>query len=208
MAEGLTADSGQSPAPALIRPGAVILTRHGEPALSRKVLLSAKAYGEWWGRYELGGLKADQAPPTALKQLAARAGTILSSTRLRARETAQAVADGRPFVEEPILIEAPLPPPPLPEWIRMSPKLWGFTSRVWWWFFNHHAGGESRAEAEARADEAAVRLMALATDGREVLVLAHGFFNTLIGRALKARGWKCTLDQGFQYWCMKRFEPR
>ena len=29
------------------RPGQITLARHGEPALSRKVILDAKAYGEW-----------------------------------------------------------------------------------------------------------------------------------------------------------------
>jgi hypothetical protein len=33
----------------------ITLARHGEPALSRKVRLNAPEYGDWWGRYEVGG---------------------------------------------------------------------------------------------------------------------------------------------------------
>ena len=101
---------------------------------------------------------------------------------------------------------SPLPPPHWPSWFKLSPRIWGFFARFWWWFFNHHDGQESRAQAEARADSAAERLIGLAEDGRDVLVVAHGFFNTLIGRSLQRKGWKLVENQGFKYWSMRRFE--
>ncbi len=39
------------------------------------------------------------------------------------------------------------------------------------------------------------------------MLIAHGYFNFMIGRALVAQGWRRTLDQGFQYWAARRFEP-
>jgi len=188
------------------RPGAITLARHGEPALSRKVRFNAPAYGEWWARYEEGGLLSGQTPPDSLKATARRAGVMIASTRRRSVETATAVAEGKAFATDPLFIEAPLPPPPWPRWIKMSPKHWGFFARFWWWFFDHHAGQESRAQAELRADQAADLLIDLSKNGQEVLLVAHGFFNTMIGLSLQKRGLKKTLDQGFQYWCVKRFE--
>ena len=64
---------------------------------------------------------------------------------------------------------------------------------------------ESRAEAESRADVVADRLADLALQG-DVLVLAHGFFNTLVGRSLRRHGWKLKASQGYKYWAMRRFE--
>ncbi len=186
--------------------GAVILARHGKPALSRKVRLSAREYRDWWARYEIGGLQADQAVPPALRALARGAGSIFASTRPRSVETALAVGEGREFAREALLVEAPLPPPALPGWIRLSPILWGFIARVGWWFFDHHPGEESRREAEARAEAAASLLIERASAGADVLVLAHGFFNTMVGRALARRGWRCTLDEGYRYWSARRFE--
>ncbi|MFT4251934.1 MAG: phosphoglycerate mutase family protein [Caulobacter sp.] len=204
MADAPTAD--QTASPVVRPPGAIVLARHGEPALSRKVRFSARAYGDWWALYEEGGLLAGQTPPQRLLEIARRSEVILSSTRRRSIETAQAVAGGRDFARDPIFIEAPLPPPPWPAWIRLSPKKWGFFSRFWWWFFDHHMGQESRRQAEVRADAAADLLIGLSQDGRDVLLVAHGFFNAMIGVALQKRGLKKTLDQGFQYWCVKRFE--
>jgi broad specificity phosphatase PhoE len=207
MADESAADHLPPGAAALVsRPGAITLARHGEPALSRKIRFNAETYGAWWARYEEGGLLPGQTPPPSLVETARRAGTIIASTRRRSIETAHAVTGGKPFATDPLFIEAPLPPPPWPRWIRMSPKNWGFFARFWWWFFNHHDGQESRAQAEIRADRAAELLIGLSQDGQEVLVLAHGFFNTMIGLALQKRGLKKTVDQGFRYWCVKRFE--
>jgi broad specificity phosphatase PhoE len=187
-------------------PGAVILARHGQPALSRRCMLSADQYREWWADYETGGLAEGQLPPEQLSQAAERAGFVIASTRLRSVETAQALTDGRAFVEDPLFVEAPLPPPHWPGWLKMSPRFWGVVSRFWWWMFNHHDQQETRSEAEVRADEAARQLIELAASGHDVLVVAHGFFNTMVGRSLRRQGWRCVEDGGFRYWAARRFE--
>jgi broad specificity phosphatase PhoE len=185
----------------------VILARHGEPALSRRRMLCADEYREWWADYEVGGLAEGQAAPEALVQAAERAGFIIASTRLRSIESAQAVSGDRDFVQDPLFIEAPLPPPHWPRWLRLSPRVWGFTARFWWWWFNHHDQQESRKDAEVRADEAARQLIELAASGQDVLVIAHGFFNTMVGLAMRRRGWPCVEKHGgFRYWSTRRFE--
>ena len=186
--------------------GQIVLARHGEPALSRKVMLNAAGYGEFWARYEIGGLLPGQTPPDRLKRFVADCGTLVTSTRLRAIQSAQTVVGDKTFDRYEILIEAPLPPPRFPAWVRLSPKIWGFVARVWWWYLNHHDGQESRAEAEARADEAAALLVGFAANGQTVVVMAHGFFNHLIGRSLRRQGWKLAESEGYKYWSMRRFE--
>lgn len=201
MADVTTADQASLP----VKAGTITLARHGEPALSRKVSLNAPEYGDWWARYEVGGLKEGQTPPDHLVQIARDADVLIASTRRRAIETAQAVTGGRAFATDPTFIEAPLPPPPWPLWIKMSPKRLGFFSRFWWWFFNHHGGQETRAEAEVRAGKAADLLVELADQGQDVLVVAHGFFNWMIADALKQRGLTKLVDEGHAYWSIKRF---
>ncbi|MGV9007814.1 MAG: histidine phosphatase family protein [Brevundimonas sp.] len=195
-----------SAAPAPTRPGAIILARHGEPALSRKCLISASQYRDWWARYEVGGLLAGQIPPAALVATAQGAGAIYASTRLRARETAAAAAEGREVMVDALFIEAPLPPPKLPEWFRLPPKYWGAVARFWWHVFNHHDGQETRRQAEARAAQAARTLIARAATGQDVLVFAHGYFNHMVGTRLKADGWRLVHNQGFKYWSQRRYE--
>ena len=188
------------------RPGAILTVRHGQPNLSRKVLLSAAEYAAWWARYEETGLKPGQTPPAALMDEARKAAVILVSTRIRAIETAEALTQGLGFEIDAALIEAPLPPPAWPDWLRLSPFIWGIVARFWWWYFNQHGDQESRAEAEARAAGVAARLVELSRAG-DVMVVAHGFFNTLIRRSLKASGWKVVEKAGgLGYWCHRRLE--
>lgn len=203
MASVLTAEADR---PAPPRHGAIILARHGEPALSRKVRLTAAEYRAFWASYEIGGILPGQTPPDRLQRFVAECGTLVSSTRLRAIESARTMVGAQVFDHHEILIEAPLPPPNFPDWLKLSPRIWGFMARVWWWYFNHHEGQETRAQAEARADRAAALLIELAAEGDNVVVLAHGFFNHLIGRSLKKLGWKLTESEGYKYWSMRRFE--
>ena len=186
--------------------GTITLVRHGEPALSRKIRFNANGYGQWWARYEEGGLLGGQNPPPEVLKLAGEATVLLASTRRRSQESMRILAPGRDFTEHAELIEAPLLPPPFPTWLHLSPKKWGFLARFWWWFFNHHEGQERRSEAEARADQAAAMLIGFAAGGETVVVLAHGFFNHLIGRSLKKLGWRLAESEGYKYWSMRRFE--
>ena len=189
------------------RPGAIILARHGEPALSRRCKLTSAEYRAWWDRYEEGGLLPGQVPPDHLKSTANGCAAVLASVRPRALETARALMGDRAFDTDALFIEAPLPPPRFPDWIRLSPRNWGGVARFWWWFFDHHEGQERRHEAEARARAAADILIDRAKGG-DVLLLAHGFFNAMIGQELKKRGWRVTLNEGFKYWSARRFEKR
>jgi broad specificity phosphatase PhoE len=191
-----------------MRPGAIVLARHGEPALSRRVRLDSDGYRAWWAKYEEGGLLEGQTPPELLKLTAQNAQAIFSSTRLRSIETARAVAGDKAVTTDPLFIEAPLPPPHLPTWLKFSPRTWGVIARFWWWVFNHHEGQETKAQAKVRAKRAAQALADMSADGRDVLVLAHGFFNGMIGMELQRLGWRCVKDQGFHYWSARRFEKR
>lgn len=185
--------------------GDIILARHGKPALSRKCWLSANQYRDWWARYDAGGLLAGQTPPPDLVETAKAAGSVYASTLRRAQETAQAVVGTRAFLTDAIFVEAPLPPPHFPSWFKLPPRLWGVVSRLWWHLFNHHDGQETRVEAEARAGRAARVLIERAEAGGNVLLLAHGYFNHMIGQELVAAGWSLTQNQGFKYWRQRRF---
>lgn len=186
--------------------GAITLTRHGRPALSRKCMLSSQGYRDWWHLYDLGGLMEGQTPPEGLCEAAFQAEVIFSSTLPRARETAHAIADGKSIIFDALFVEAPLPPPHLPDWLKLPPRIWGVVARIWWHASDRHDAPETRSKAESRAEQAADKLIAEAEQGQDVLLLAHGYFNHMIGQALSARGWHLTLDQGFKYWCRRRFE--
>ena len=195
-------------APSRSRPGSITLARHGEPALSRKVKLDAEGYRAWWAKYEVGGILDGQTPPEDLLAIARDAKVIVASSRRRALETAGAVVAGKTFLQEDMFWEAPLPPPSLPSALKFDPKVWGFLARVSWWMGLSPNEEETRPAAQARAREAADHLIRAAESEGNVLVLAHGFFNHMVGSQLKKRGWTLKDDKGFRYWSARTFVKR
>jgi len=185
--------------------GAITMARHGRPALSRREWLSAKGWTDWWAAYDRSGLAEGETPMPVLVDIASESDFVVSSTLQRARETARLVAPGREFEEDALFVEAPLPAPRLPGWLKMRPAMWGVLSRIVWWF-GYHGGGESRRMAEARAEQAASRLEILAEHG-DVLLCAHGWFNRMVGRVLRRRGWRRVYDGGDRYWAWRRYHP-
>ena len=158
--------------------------------MSRRVRLSAQGYRAWWAKYEEGGLLPGQTPPPHVLKSAAEATVLYCSTRLRSMESARILWPERTATHEPLLIEAPLPPPTWPDFIKLSPRAWGVIARLWWWVRRPARGEETRRQAQVRAAEVADKLIATADGGRDVLVTAHGFFNAMVGTALKRRGWR------------------
>ncbi|MGZ8369582.1 MAG: histidine phosphatase family protein [Caulobacteraceae bacterium] len=185
--------------------GSIVLARHGEPALSRKIRLNAAEYRKWWATYEEGGLLEGQVPPDCVIDTARAAGVVFSSTRRRSIETARHILEDHRFTPDEVFIEAPLPPPNFPSFVRLPPRIWGVISRFWWWFLGHHEGQETKQQAKVRAARAADLLTQHASNGHNVLVVAHGFFNAMIGQELERRGWDKAEDQGYRYWSMRSY---
>jgi broad specificity phosphatase PhoE len=195
---------GQTASTALaVRPGALILARHGRPDVDRTVRIDWRGYVDWWAGYDLAGLADGQAPPDGLLEEVRGANVIFTSTLRRAIETAEAAGPGRSLQSDPIFVEAPLPPPRMPG--RWKPGQWGVMARTSWWL-GRSGGAESREDAEQRAIRAVERLVSEAEKGHTVALFAHGWFNRMMRPVLKASGWKEVYDGGDTYWSHRRFE--
>lgn len=187
--------------------GRIITARHGRPNLSRDVRITAADYGDWWARYDASGLHPDERPPQSLVDLASTAATVFSSTLPRAIETAlQATQGGREVPADPLYVEAPLPPPPVP-FLKLSPGQWGVISRFFWVFGYAPKGVETHAEAWARVDRAIERLTR-ETAGGDVLLCAHGYFNWMLDKRLRSLGWRRASREGSnRFWSWRIYEP-
>jgi broad specificity phosphatase PhoE len=185
----------------------LILARHGKPSPDRSVWIDREAYRAWWAGYDAAGLAPGEAPPQELLEAAAGAPVLVASTLRRALETAQAVCHGRCIAQDPIFVEARLPPPPLPRIIRLRPGAWGVIARIAWWL-GYSGGEESRRSAEKRAQQAACQLIALAERHGGAMLVAHGWFNRMMRPVLLAQGWECVEDGGDDYWSFRRYERR
>ena len=187
--------------------GRIITARHGRPDLSRDQRITAREYGDWWARYDASGLAPDERPPEALMRFADGAETVLSSTLPRAIETAVKATGGRCEVPaDPIFVEAPLPPPPVP-FLKLRPGAWGVVSRTFWFIGYAPRGVENHFPTWARVKKITARLADHALDG-DVLLCAHGYLNWMIDRQLRREGWRrVERDGGNHYWSWRIYEP-
>ncbi|MBU6373841.1 MAG: histidine phosphatase family protein [Alphaproteobacteria bacterium] len=185
------------------QPGSIHIARHGRPALDRSVKIDWRAFRDWWAQYDASGLADGQVPPPALCEAARRSDVLFSSTLRRSIETAAAVAEGREVLQDPVFVEAPLPPPRIPG--RRSPDAWGVWSRAAWWMGDSKEM-ESREAAELRAEAAVATLTARALRGETVMLLAHGWFNRMMRPVLRAQGWRCVRDGGDGYWSFRTYQ--
>jgi broad specificity phosphatase PhoE len=186
-------------------PGWIALARHGRPKGDRRVRVDWRGYEDWWAQYNRDGLTADQPPPARLCEIASNADTVFSSTLPRAIETAAAVASGRPVIQDSVFVEAPLPPPRI--WGKRRPGHWGVLARLSWWL-GRAREGETRKQAELRAEAAVATLTARALRGENVLLCAHGWFNRMMRPVLVRQGWRCVEDHGDAYWSYRLYRKR
>ncbi|MEM9619347.1 MAG: histidine phosphatase family protein [Pseudomonadota bacterium] len=186
--------------------GRIITARHGRPDLSRDLRITSKDYGDWWARYDASGLHPEERPPEGLIALAKGAETVLSSTLPRAIETAsKATAGARDVPADPMFVEAPLPPPPVP-FLKLRPGTWGVISRTFWFLGYAPEGVENHVESWRRVRNIANRLGEYAENG-DVLLCAHGYLNWMIDQHLRKEGWVRTeSDGGNHYWSWRIYE--
>lgn len=179
----------------------IILVRHGKPALSRKVRLSAREYRDWWALYDKGGIVPDQKVPKKVRKWAMKADVLYSSPLPRAVESVRLAAGRDPDVILDDLVEAALPSPPVP--LKLRPKSWGTWSRiVWYWGWSD--GMENHRTARKRANRVAETLGEAASGGKIVYVSGHGWFNRMVKGSLMSQGWKCATQNGDLHWNHRR----
>jgi hypothetical protein len=97
-----------------------------------------------------------------------------------------------------LFAEAPLASPPIPL-LKMRVAKWAVMARILW-HAGYHPGLENYRRAKSRASQAADILMRSArVDGAAALV-AHGYFNYIIGRELRRRGFRKSGAHRAQFW--------
>ena len=97
-----------------------------------------------------------------------------------------------------LFAEAPLPAPRIPL-LRMRVPKWAVLSRLLW-YAGFHAGIDDPATTARRAVQAADMLIARARRSGTAALVAHGYFNWMIGRELARRGFAREGLHRARYW--------
>ncbi|HEX4634762.1 MAG TPA: histidine phosphatase family protein [Rhizomicrobium sp.] len=176
----------------------IILIRHGQPHIALSPRTSHQGFADYIDAYEEAGLSPSNLPPEELRDLVGELDQVFTSGRPRSHQSAAALAPHAELIADPLFAEAPLASPPIPLLKLRVPK-WAVMSRILW-----HAGFHPEIEnpraAAKRAVQAADILIARAGKTGMTALVAHGYFNWMIGRVLLKRGFQRIGSHQARYW--------
>lgn len=176
----------------------IILIRHGRPNIPVSVKTSHDEFTKYIDAYEEAGLDPESAPPEELQDLVKELTAVFTSGRKRAHDSARVLAPGAELIADPLFCEAPLALPAIPI-LRMKVPKWAVVARILW-HAGYHPEIENYRKAKQRAVEAADILMRRAQSDGTAALVAHGYFNLIIGRELRRRGFEQSGSHRARFW--------
>jgi len=180
------------------QPLKIILIRHGKPAIATAPVARHREFRSYIDAYEEAGLDPTDAPPEELRDLLRELDAVFTSGRKRAADSARALAPHAELIVDPLFTESPLASPRIPL-LKMKVTKWAVVSRILW-----YAGFSPKIEgyrkSKRRAKQAADILIKRAQTTGGTALVAHGYFNYLIGIELRRRGFKQTGSHRAKYW--------
>ena len=176
----------------------IILIRHGRPNLPVNPRTSHHGFRRYIDDYEEAGLDPESAPPEELSDLVSELDSVFTSAKPRAQESARALAPQAELVADPLFAEAPLASPRIPL-LRMRVPKWAVVARILW-HAGYHPEIENYRRAKHRAAAAADILVKKARAEGAAVLVAHGYFNAMIGRALRRRGFTRSGSHRVRFW--------
>lgn len=176
----------------------IILVRHGRPALPLRPRTSHHGFRDYIDAYEAAGLDPESLPPQELSDLVKELDHMFTSDRPRSHQSAKTLAPHAELEADPLFAEAPLASPRIPL-LKMRVPKWAVLARLLW-HAGYHPEIENYRKAKHRAARAADILIGKVRNGGSAVLVAHGYFNAMIGRQLRQRGFTRTGSHRVRYW--------
>jgi broad specificity phosphatase PhoE len=184
----------------------ILLIRHGQPHISLSPRTGHAGFAAYIDSYEEAGLSPASLPPQELQDLARELDHVFTSGRPRSHQSAKALAPHAERIADPLFAEAPLAAPVIPL-LQMQVAKWAVVSRLLW-YLGFHPKIENPRTAARRAAQAADILIARARKSGTAALLAHGYFNWMIGRRLARLGFARSGSHRARYWNTVIYERR
>jgi broad specificity phosphatase PhoE len=184
----------------------IVLIRHGQPHIALKPRTGHAGFANYIDEYEAAGLSPSSLPPEELRDLLKELNHVFSSDRPRSRQSAERLAPHAALTVDSLFAEAPLASPRFP-FLQMEVPKWAVVSRILW-HAGFHPEIENPRQARARARKAAGILIERAREAGVSALVAHGYFNWMIGRQLLKHGFCRTGIHQARYWNTVVYEDK
>ncbi|MCC6920842.1 MAG: histidine phosphatase family protein [Alphaproteobacteria bacterium] len=156
--------------------------------MGRSRWIGHAAFARYIDDYQAAGLDGENAPPQELCDLLKGTKRVYASELERSIQSARTLLPQAELVSTPLFTESPLASPPVPG-IRLKAPAWAVISRVAW-HSGFKPGIESYGQSKHRARKAVDLLISEAEREGIAVLVAHGYFNAILGRTLRLKGWR------------------
>ncbi|MEW8657370.1 MAG: histidine phosphatase family protein [Candidatus Thiodiazotropha endolucinida] len=181
----------------------ITLIRHGRPEYQLSGRVRADELPSIAERYDASGIM-DTPPSTTIDAIAGHDIVVCSHLK-RSLESVSALGISDIHLSDPLFAETMIPHFDTGS-IALPVEIWVGLLRLLW-LLGFAANGEALSKARYRAEQAAEKLMELATGENHVVLVGHGLFNYFIAGALLKKGWCGPRKPGRDYWEFGCYQP-
>jgi len=174
----------------------ITLIRHGKPMCELKGKARAREIRDIISKYDMAGIAGE--PSEEIKAKVQQYNVAVCSDLFRSIDSAKKLGIKEIYLKDPIFREVALPHFDNGS-LKMSINSWIAVYRILC-LFGFSINGESLSIAKKRAKIAAIKLIEIAHNYENVLLVGHGFTNYFIAKELLARKWQGPKHPGRYYW--------
>ncbi|MGJ9382134.1 histidine phosphatase family protein [Salipaludibacillus sp. CF4.18] len=178
----------------------ISIIRHGKSQLPVNNKISCFEFKNWVEKYDNHGVFAESSFPSETIEKAKTANIIITSDLNRSVESAMLLNSKMKTISDSLFRETDLPACSMKIFnIKLKPNSWALIFRLLW-LCGYSNESESLKSAKLRAVNGAQQLIDYAKKYGSVVLVGHGFFNTLIASELRKKGWEGNRKAGAKHW--------
>jgi broad specificity phosphatase PhoE len=183
----------------------ITLVRHGPVDVHWQSRIAGGAFAGFMNAFQLSGIVATSEPTADARHQARKARILVCSDLRRSFESASMIDPTRTCLRESLFREAALPTE-FQTSLSFRASSWLVLARILW-YVRRWPGIESPSDACERARRATSYLEHLVERNDSVLLVGHGYFNTLVARELRRRGWRGPNLPNVGHWGTTTYRP-
>lgn len=166
----------------------ISLITHG-PVNIPSYFMNAKAFRLWLEQYKQAELVSSSTFPTKTADIVRQAKRVVTSDAACTVQSAAALLSSLSFAQNNQFREISIPEQlPTVPWLKLKPSAWILLSRALW-LAGYSDQEESYKQAEQRAQLTAELLIGYALCDDKIALIGHAFFNSMIAKELRKKGW-------------------
>jgi len=178
----------------------IVLLRHGKPDVDLAGNFNAAELKQLVVDYLESGIK-DFAPAELKSQF--HSHYVVCSNLERSKQSARNIGFDKISYSDVLFSETNIPhfdhSP-----FKLPVSIWIVVLRLFW-LFGFSKNGESFTQAKFRARQAASKLIEIAEEHNNVILVGHGLMNRLIAHYLRQLGWRGSPSPGKKYWSYGKY---